>query len=477
MELILLIDFGSTYTKVTAVDLDAEKLIACVKAPTTVETNIMIGLNQAIEKLSGIIDRESLEKSKKIASSSAAGGLRMVAIGFVPQLTVTAAKMACLNAGAKLIGAHSYKLNSTEITDIIRKKPDIILLSGGTDGGNEEVIIHNAHILAESTIEVPILVAGNKTVQEKVNQILRSNNKDVRIVANVLPRVSSLNIEPARNIIREVFIEKIIQAKGVKQAEEFIERVLMPTPTAVLNAVKLLSEGLDDISGFGDLIVVDVGGATTDIYSVASGVPTRSNVILKGLPEPYAKRTVEANLGVRYNATLIMEQIGVNTLARMAEWDNPERVKQKILSLAKNASYIPQSREEKRLDIVLASSAVKSAINRHAGYIEEHFTPMGVVYTQHGKDLTQIKKIIGTGGPLVVDIKQSKTIFSGAFCDERLDLKLLKPVNPDFYIDKNYIIYAMGLLAEISPRKALKIMKKEMKLVKKRNNRDSNDIY
>jgi len=472
MELILLIDFGSTYTKVTAVDLDAEKLIACVKVPTTVETNIMTGLNQAIEKLSGIIDRESLTKSKKIASSSAAGGLRMVAIGLVPQLTVKAAEMACLNAGAKLIGTYSYKLALTEIEDIVRKKPDIILLSGGTDGGNEEVIIYNAHMLAESTIEVPMLIAGNKTVQEKVHQILRSNNKDVRIVANVLPRVSSLNIEPARNIILEVFIEKIIQAKGVKKAEEFIEGVLMPTPTAVLNGVKLLSEGFDDISGFGDLMVVDVGGATTDVYSVASGVPTRSNVILKGLPEPYAKRTVEANLGVRYNAISIMEEIGVNILERMAEWNDPERVKQKILSLAKNVSYIPQSREEKRLDIALASSAVKIAINRHVGYIEEYFTPIGVVYTQYGKDLTQIKKIIGTGGPLVVDIKQSKAIFSGAFYNEQSDPKLLKPINPDFYIDKNYIIYAMGLLAEISPKKALKIMKKEIKLVKRGNNKE-----
>ena len=121
-----------------------------------------------------------------------------------------------------------------------------------------------------------------------------------------MPDVNVLNVEPARTMIRKVFIERIIAAKGLKRAEEFVEGILMPTPTAVLKAARLLAPGTPREKGLGDLVVVDIGGATTDVHSVGLGSPGQAGVVRKGLPEPYAKRTVEGDLGIRYNAESIL---------------------------------------------------------------------------------------------------------------------------------------------------------------------------
>ena len=140
----LLIDFGSTFTKVVAVDLDKVEVMAAARVPSTVETDITIGLEAALKEIAaktGIAIRRS---KKSLACSSAAGGLRMVCIGFVPELTSKAANHAALGAGAKVVGLYSYKLTSQEIEEIEKIAPDILLLSGGTDGGDEAVIIHNA---------------------------------------------------------------------------------------------------------------------------------------------------------------------------------------------------------------------------------------------------------------------------------------------------------------------------------------------
>ena len=122
------------------------------------------------------------------------------------------------------------------------------------------------------------------------------------ITENVMPQLNELNVEPAREEIRKIFMEKIIEAKGLRNAENFVNGILMPTPAAVLKAARVLSEGSDEESGLGDLIVVDIGGATTDVHSIADGEPTKAGVNVRGLEEPFAKRTVEGDLGMRYSA-------------------------------------------------------------------------------------------------------------------------------------------------------------------------------
>ena len=457
MELILLIDFGSTYTKLTAVDPERADIAAAVKAPTTVETDIMDGLNAALDKLERALKGQNYRILEKIASSSAAGGLRMNAIGLVPELTAKAARDAALNSGAKLIGCYSYELTGSDIDEIENGKPDIILLAGGTDGGNKDVIIHNAGMLARSKIAAPIVVAGNRNCRDEVCNILRSGHKEPLPTENVLPRIHELNIEPVRRHIREIFINRIIQAKGIEKATQYVDEILMPTPTAVLNGAKLLAGGTDEIPGIGELILIDVGGATTDVHSVASGEPTKPGMIPKGIPESYAKRTVEGDMGVRWNAGSIISAVGMERFARSIEIPIPE-VERWIGRISKDTDLIAETPDEKIIDLNLAYHAVRISMGRHAGYIETHHTLMGVVYALFGKDLTTVKNVIGTGGPLVHSADPYYVLNAAAY--DPKSPEVLKPENPRYYVDGKYIMYACGLLSERRPDLAMRIMKK-----------------
>lgn len=301
----LLIDIGSTFTKATAVDIESPALLATAKSPTTVKDDVTIGLQKALTMLSEQIG--SVEGCEVIACSSAAGGLRMVSIGLVQELSSEAAKRAALGAGAKIIGHYSHQLTRREIRQIEDSLPDLILLAGGTDGGNEDVIVHNAGILAGSNIRAAIVVAGNKSAYDRIEDVFEGSSKVVRYVDNVMPEIGKLEVQPCREAIREVFMERIVKAKGLSKAKELVGHVIMPTPAAVLNGAVTLANGAEGLPGLGELIVVDVGGATTDIYSIAKGTPTKQATFMKGLPEPFAKRTVEGDLGVRHNIETIVE--------------------------------------------------------------------------------------------------------------------------------------------------------------------------
>lgn len=459
MEAVLLIDFGSTYTKVTAVDLKNKTIIGTSKAFTTIESDICEGLNNALDKLKS--KHKELTIKEIFACSSAAGGLRMVAIGLVPDLTAEAAKRAALSAGAKVMKVFSYELNESEAKEIDDIRPDIILLTGGTDGGNKEVILHNAKVLASLNTKAPIIIAGNKSVKEKVADIL--HDKELTICENVMPELDVLNIESARLAIREVFLKRIVYAKGLSKVKDLIEGIIMPTPSAVLAAAKLLGEGTTDEEGIGDLIVVDVGGATTDIHSIAEGLPSKGGVLLKGLPEPFVKRTVEGDLGVRYSADALVSTCGIEELLKNTELtkDQVEEYQQFINA---NPGYITDTDEIfEKFDFGLASLAVKNATLRHVGRIETHYTPFGATYVQTGKDLTTVRNIIGTGGP-IINCKRAEEVLKESLFDP-LEPTVLKPIRGKIFMDHKYILAAMGLLAVKYPDIALSIMKNEIKLI------------
>ena len=146
MKAVLLIDFGSTYTKVTAADLEEQRLIATAASYTTVQTDINDGLENALKLLEEKTGK--IEYEARYACSSAAGGLRMIACGLVPELTAEAAKQASLGAGAKIMKVYSYQLTEDDAEEIAELNPDIFLLTGGTDGGNKDVVIDNAKVIA-----------------------------------------------------------------------------------------------------------------------------------------------------------------------------------------------------------------------------------------------------------------------------------------------------------------------------------------
>ncbi len=446
----LLIDFGSTYTKLTALDLGTGRLLGKAQGPSTVTTDVTIGLETALARLRERLGAEVAFRYR-LACSSAAGGLRMVTIGLVPELTAQAARYAALGAGAKVVGVFSHRLTPDDLAAIGRLAPDILLLAGGTDGGNVEVIRHNARALAGAGLACPVVVAGNRVAAPEVAAELRAAGLEVVVTANVMPDIGRLDVEPAREAIRRVFLDRIVRAKGIDRAQRHTD-VLMPTPTAVLAGARLLAQGDGVTPGLGDLVVVDVGGATTDVHSVCSGEPSRAGVVYRGLPEPFLKRTVEGDLGMRHNALTILETVGAEALARDSGL-SPGRVEGLVRALAADVERVPASEEERALDIALARAAVEVAVKRHAGRLATVYTALGPSQVQEGKDLTAVGTVVGTGGVLAYN-RDAARILQRALYDPA-DPGSLRPASPALYLDREYLLYAVGLLAEVDPASAV----------------------
>ncbi|HPT83625.1 MAG TPA: methylaspartate mutase accessory protein GlmL [Limnochordia bacterium] len=447
----VLVDIGSTFTKATAVDLGQRRIAAQASAPTTVD-DVSRGLRHALEGLK--LDPGELSQARKLACSSAAGGLRMVAIGLVQDLTAKAARLAALGAGARVLNTYSFQLTEADREEIAALQPDIILLAGGTDGGNSENILHNARVLATLPQPVPVVIAGNRSVAKEVAACF-PQGFSTYIAPNVMPQIGKLQVDPAREVIRRVFMEKIIYAKGLDKAGRVIDGIFMPTPAAVLRAGQLLSEGTGTRKGWGDLIIVDVGGATTDVHSLGTGLPTRAGVVVRGLPEPYAKRTVEGDLGVRVSVLSLLEAVGVEAVAQAAGWPQEEAA-QRAQRLHDQPELLPESGEEAVFDQALARLAVQHALSRHVGRLSELYTPAGLIWVQEGKDLSQVETVIGTGG-VVVNSADPLAVLEGAAKQADAPLEL-RPEKPEFYLDGNYILAAMGLLAQEDPEAAFEIL-------------------
>ncbi len=458
MRLFLTADVGSTYTKLTAIDVEAKKIVGSSRSFTTIETNVMEGFNLALTELTAQCGVSTFEK--KVASSSAAGGLKMIAVGLVPDLTVQAARLAATNAGAKILKTFAYELTRDEQEEIYHLDPDMVLLSGGIDGGNKDVVIHNAKVLAKVDRQFSIVVAGNKSAVDEISDILRDCGKQIVLCENVMPEFNKLNIDSAKSAIRNLFIENIISAKGLDQLQAILATEIVPTPLAVFDAACLLSKGTKTQDGLAELMVYDIGGATTDVYSMADGHPTRPNVFLHGFQDPFAKRTVEGDLGMRYSMIPLAQEAGVDVVAAQA--GVTEEDVQSWLAVCKaNPDSLPQAGSvQEKIDETLAAMAIKISTERHCGFIETVFTCMGDAYAQTGKDLTQIRYLIGTGGS-VIGSANPKAILSRALY-QPADMTLLKPIAPAMLLDRKYILSSMGLLSKLEPEVALSIMKEEL---------------
>ncbi|MFB6311081.1 MAG: methylaspartate mutase accessory protein GlmL [Salinirussus sp.] len=440
----LLLDIGSTHTKAVAVEIANRELLATAASPTTVDTDVRAGVRNAAAGIASEIGLELDDFDAVHASSSAAGGLRLVAVGLVPDLTARAANYAAASAGAKVVDVFSYGLSRSEVEEIRDANPDVILLAGGTDGGNEDVLLDNASALADAELACPVVVAGNKSAADEAADRLRGGGiADVRIADNVMPRIDELRIEPARETIRDVFMDSITEAKGIAPAEELVYGGFVPTPPAVLDGVSLLGETW---AADRDLLVVEVGGATTDVYSVAEGDPTRSEVRQRGLDEPYVKRTVEGDLGVRWSAPSVVDA------AHQREIDLEQRFGLSATDLDEPAATrhaspetLPETDADARIDAALAHVAVTVATDRHAGTLDRRMTPDGEITFQEGKDLTEVPLALGAGG-VIVHNPDRAAVLDGVRYDDRAPDRL-KPRSPTFYYDSAYVLFAVGLLA------------------------------
>jgi uncharacterized protein (TIGR01319 family) len=459
----LAIDFGSTFTKVRAVDLDTGRLLGSAQAPSTVDTDIMRGLNTAIATLSSTLEGERFDDWAKVAASSAAGGLRIVAVGLVADLTAEAAKRASLGAGGKVVATFANGLTRSDLEQIAAIAPDVVVLSGGTDGGNSDCIIENARRLSDAQVRCPIIIAGNRNACDEVAELLEAGGCTFEVVDNVLPSVNRLAIESASGAIRRTFMDRIVESKGLSEAETYVGRILMPTPHAVLIACELIAHGTPESRGIGDLVCVDIGGATTDVYSVAEGGPRGPSTSVHGLPESEVKRTVEGDLGLRINAKSIVEAVGERELAKFAAGVN---VAETTALLTACTELLPEDEALRGFDLALGRSAIGVAVRRHAGTIEIAYGPHGKFFLQTGKDLRDVRRLLGTGGIFAANVDSgAKDLLASACYDESVPEHLL-PEAPELFVDGSYVLFAVGLLQSVAPEAAMRLGLKSLSRVR-----------
>lgn len=333
---------------------------------------------------------------------------------------------------------------------------DIILLAGGTDGGNKICITNNARMIVENDIKTPVVIAGNKSCNDEIEELFKEKI-EYYITENVMPKVNQINVEPARETIRSIFMKQIINAKGMRNVEKNISEILMPTPASVLKAAAALSKGTESERGIGDLAVLDIGGATTDIHSIGEGVPSRSGVILKGLEEPLAKRTVEGDLGMRYSALSIIGAAGKDLFGKYIDLQKYD-VEKELQKRYNNTSFISENKRDIIFDEGMAKICANIAMTRHVGTVESIYSTLGNTFIQIGKDMMEFPFIIGTGGVIVNSENPDKILKTVLFnIDES---NSLKPRNPKFLVDTGYILSAMGLLTMIDKNMAVRMLKK-----------------
>jgi uncharacterized protein (TIGR01319 family) len=449
---VILVDFGSTYSKLTAVEADSGRLLGTAQHPMTVDEDVLVGFEAARDALSR--DLNDAIFVDELACSSAGGGLRLAVVGLEPDLTAEAARRAALNAGARVVTVISLGLTSRNLADLIDARPDIVLLAGGTDGGNASVIIESARVLAASSIDVPIVVAGNKDAQPAANRLLREAGKHVVSAPNLMPEIGLIRETEVREAIRAIFIEHVIGGKHLSSRSAFAAMVLMPTPDAVLTATELLAEGSSQEPGLGDLMVIDLGGATTDVHSVVHA-NQRTGYAHDLIGSSAARRTVEADLGLRWNAVGILDaavsELGVVDVSRLRE--AAER-------RAADPHMVADSTEEMSADLQLASYAIEIASRRHAGRLTIELSAMGAALRLTGRDLRGIPTVVLSGGIFQhADPRDLVKMLSNM----RGEDGLLLPRKPRVAVDRSYILAAAGLLATRDRAAAFALMTQEIR--------------
>ena len=456
---VLVAEIGSTTTVVNAFDhLESEDpvFLGQGQAPTSVkEGDVNIGLQAAIEdmKKNLHIENEKLEYANMLATSSAAGGLRMTVHGLVYDMTVKAAKEAALGAGANIHLITAGKLSKVDMIKLDRIKPNIILIAGGVNYGERETALYNSEIIAASDLDIPVIYAGNIAVADDVKLIFEaySKEKNLHLVPNVYPKIDILNIEPTREVIQDIFEKHITEAKGMEKIREMVNGPIIPTPGAVMKASKLLKDEI------GDLVTIDVGGATTDIHSVTEGTEKVNKILVE--PEPVAKRTVEGDLGVFINKKNIVDLIKIEKLEKELNM-TPEDIEK----FTNSDIAIPETEEHKRFIERLTKEAVIVSINRHAGGYRTYFGGKSDTLA-FGKDLTAVKWIVGTGGALT-RLTAREEILNSISQFNRAD-KLLPTAEAKILIDNDYIMASLGILSSLNKEAAIKLLLKSLKFNEK----------
>ena len=452
--MILVFEIGSTTTLVNAfsgLDSDSPVFVGGGQAATSVEAgDVTIGLQQAIDDLERKTGIHGPYTSM-LATSSAAGGLKMTVHGLVHDMTVKAAREAALGAGANIRMITSGRMRQMDLTKVKDINPNIILIAGGVDYGERDTALSNAEMILSLGLNIPVIYAGNIENQAEIKLMFEQagQSEHLFVVENVYPSIDELNVLPTRKVIQQVFEEHIIHAKGMEKIRNMIDSKIIPTPGSVMLATELIAEEL------GDVMTIDVGGATTDVHSVTEGSEeiTRMQVA----PEPTSKRTVEGDLGLFLNRTNLLQLIDQKELLKKADLTEDD-----LSQLLDRYQAIPGTDEQMRLVYALTEVAAIVSPHRHRGGLKDFYYTGGKKSVAMGKDLTNIHTIIGTGGALTRLPKTDRIL-------EAIPLsnpgnKLLPGEGVKVLIDHDYIMASLGVLSMTHKAGALQLLKQTLGL-------------
>jgi len=398
-----------------------------VAATSVLEGDVGVGVAAARCELEAATG--PLEPAVTLATSSAAGGLRMTVHGLTQKMTAWAAREAALGAGGVVEFATAGRLRDADLTRVDEIVPSLVLLAGGVEGGDTDTILFNARRLTEVQARPIVVYGGNSVVADEARELLERAGFRVRVTANVYPGIDELDIVPARAAIHDAFEEHIVHAPGMERIGEFVSGHILPTPGAVLIAAELLA------SEAGDLVVVDVGGATTDVHSVTDGSAEISAIATE--PEPHAKRTVEGDLGTFVSAR--------HVAALLPDAERPVAL----------PPAIPATPDEVATATLLARTAAVAGVARHAGELLQLYTPRGRQTVARGRDLTACRYVVGTGGALTRlpggEAMLEATRAGAGGSGERL----LPPADAICTLDRDYVFAACGALSTHFDRAAV----------------------
>jgi uncharacterized protein (TIGR01319 family) len=426
---VVCVDVGSTYTKGALVDLRGGGLVGTASHPTTLATDVMDGVDAVRAELGAAANVPTL------ACSSAGGGLRLAVVGYEQLVTAEAGHRVGLSAGARVEHVSAGPLDDAAYAALLASRPDVVLLVGGTDGGNADILRHNAEQLAAHHVPVPVVLAGNADARDEVADVLREAGVSVTVAANVLPEIGRLDPLPARRAIREVFIRHVIGGKGLSRRADFPAMVRAATPDAVLAGVEVLADGAGAVEGVGDVMVVDVGGATTDVYSVVT--PQGEDAVLHRdvVEVMWRSRTVEGDLGVRWGALGV---VAAAVAERLVDATEADHLRLAATTRAGDPAYLPDDEQGRDDDARLAELAVTVALRRHG---------------RGGKDLREVRLVVGSGGVLRhASPERATTVLRPATSDFAGGWPV--PEHARTVVDSRYVLAAAGLLAEQHPEAA-----------------------
>ena len=471
---ILATDCGSTTTKAILIEKKGEeyRLVVRGEAPTTVEapfedvTRGVLNAIREVEELTGveILDGEKIIKPAQdkrgvdiyVSTSSAGGGLQMMVAGVVKQMTAESAARAALGAGAivmDVIATNDKRMDHERIELIRRLRPDMILLSGGVDGGTISHVVHLAELIAAAEpkprfgtgYDLPVIYAGNKDAREEIKKILEKKSA-LSIVENLRPVLERENLKPARDKIHDLFMEHVMaHAPGYRKLMTWTDVPIMPTP----GAVGLLIETVARKENI-EVLGVDIGGATTDIFSVFQGI---------------FNRTVSANLGMSYSISNVLAETGIPNIMRWVPFTIDEvELRNRIRNKMIRPTTIPQTLEELMIEQAIAREALRLALLQHKemavglkGVQQERTISDAFAQTATGETLVNmmtLNLVVGSGGALS---HAPRRVQSALMMIDAFEVQGITRLA----VDSIFMMPHLGVLSTVHERSATEVFEKD----------------